>query len=76
MLLSRGSGGGSARNSRGSRAALVFIRRTVHREDGTQFQTLVSEQALSREQGGVRRKWDVGGQGSCQAGFPGATEAR
>lgn len=75
MLQSRGSGGGSARNRRGSRAVPVFIR-TAHREDGTQFQTLVSEQPLSGEQGGVCRKWDAGGQGSCQAGFPGATEAR
>ena len=81
----RGGGGGrgSVRNSRGPGAPKTPPgEHGVHKEDGTRIQTRVSEQPqrgqCTTEQGtgGAQRKWDAGGQGSCQAGFTGAAEVR
>ena len=78
-----GDGHGSVRNSRGPGAPTTPPgEHGVHKEDGMPIQTRVSEQPqrgqCTTEQGtgGAQRKWDEGGQGSCQAGFIGAAEVR
>lgn len=50
--------------------SMVFIRRTGRGSRRGSLST--TEQGT----GGAQRKWDAGGQGSCQAGFTGAAEVR